>query len=160
MSTPPLTSWKEIAHHLNKSVRTVQRWEQELGLPIRRPEKNDFASVLAFPEELDLWLHQHTVARQVQDLRDVVQSLSAGQPNIAERLSHLQNHYELNRQMRERAHTLLRQTETLLASVNHQMQRLQATVQKSQRLQAELGGGLKRRGGSNGAAPRPTRIAS
>jgi hypothetical protein len=25
-----LNSWKEIAHHLGRGVRTVQRWEQEL----------------------------------------------------------------------------------------------------------------------------------
>jgi hypothetical protein len=32
-----LSSWKEIARHFGKGVRTVQRWERELGLPIHRP---------------------------------------------------------------------------------------------------------------------------
>ena len=31
-----LTSWKEIASHLNCAVRTAQRWERH-GLPVRRP---------------------------------------------------------------------------------------------------------------------------
>jgi hypothetical protein len=31
-----LTSWKDIAHHLGVHVRTVQKWERERGLPIRR----------------------------------------------------------------------------------------------------------------------------
>jgi hypothetical protein len=31
-----LESWKEIAAYLKKGVRTVQRWDQTEGLPIRR----------------------------------------------------------------------------------------------------------------------------
>ncbi len=30
------TSWKEIAAHLGVNVRTAQKWEAELGLPVRR----------------------------------------------------------------------------------------------------------------------------
>src|SRR3984885_4315700 len=32
-----LSSWKDIARYLGKGVRTVQRWERHLGLPVRRP---------------------------------------------------------------------------------------------------------------------------
>ena len=32
-----LNSWKEIASYLGRSVRTVQRWEREFGLPVHRP---------------------------------------------------------------------------------------------------------------------------
>jgi len=35
-----LSGWKEIACHLGRGVRTVQRYERELGLPIRRPLGN------------------------------------------------------------------------------------------------------------------------
>ena len=31
-----LNGWKEIAAYLGKSVRSVQRWEATLGLPVRR----------------------------------------------------------------------------------------------------------------------------
>jgi len=31
-----LDGWKEISNYLGKGVRTAQRYEQELGLPIRR----------------------------------------------------------------------------------------------------------------------------
>jgi hypothetical protein len=31
-----LNGWEEIAAHLGRTVRTVQRWERELGLPIHR----------------------------------------------------------------------------------------------------------------------------
>jgi hypothetical protein len=31
-----LDSWKEIAAYLGRSIRTVQRWEREEGLPVHR----------------------------------------------------------------------------------------------------------------------------
>jgi NADH pyrophosphatase NudC (nudix superfamily) len=49
-----LTSWKEIAAYMGKGVRTVQRWEAEMDLPVRRPAE-DRHIVLAFPSELDAW---------------------------------------------------------------------------------------------------------
>lgn len=33
-----LESWKQIAAHLNRSERTVRRWEVAEGLPVRRRE--------------------------------------------------------------------------------------------------------------------------
>ena len=54
-----LSSWKEIAAYLGKGVRTAQRYEQELQLPVRRFD-GIRASVLAIPDELDLWVKQRT----------------------------------------------------------------------------------------------------
>ncbi len=51
-----LSSWKEIAAYLGRSVRTVQRMEVELGLPVRRPKGHARSSVMAIPQELDAWL--------------------------------------------------------------------------------------------------------
>lgn len=56
-----LNSWKEIASYLGRGVRTVQRWEQELGLPVHRPKGKDRSAVLAFREELDQWLRSTAV---------------------------------------------------------------------------------------------------
>ena len=50
-----LTSWKDIAAYLGKGVRTVQRWEQHLGLPVRRPAAQRRV-VFAIPAELDAWI--------------------------------------------------------------------------------------------------------
>ncbi len=50
-----LSSWKDIAAHFRRGVRTVQRWEAHLGLPIHRPDHADRRIVLAYPEELDRW---------------------------------------------------------------------------------------------------------
>jgi hypothetical protein len=51
-----LTGWKEIAAYLGKGVRTVQRWEKELDLPVRRLGTGRGEVVFAVPSELDAWL--------------------------------------------------------------------------------------------------------
>lgn len=50
-----LESWKEIATHLNRDVRTVQRWAQTRGLPVRRLPGGEMARVYALQSELDAW---------------------------------------------------------------------------------------------------------
>lgn len=52
-----LNSWKEIARYLNRGVRTVQRWETELGLPVRRPRGRRRSAVIAMRSEIDQWLN-------------------------------------------------------------------------------------------------------
>lgn len=51
-----LESWKEIAGHLRRDVRTVQHWETEEGLPVHRHVHGKLASVYAFRSEIDAWL--------------------------------------------------------------------------------------------------------
>ena len=55
---PPkiLNSWKEIASYLGRGVRTVQRWEANLGLPVRRPNQHMRSAVIAVSDELDAWV--------------------------------------------------------------------------------------------------------
>lgn len=50
-----LTSWKEIAAYLGKGVRTVQRWEKNDGLPVRRISGT--SKIVVNREDLDQWLH-------------------------------------------------------------------------------------------------------
>jgi hypothetical protein len=59
-----LSSWKEIAAHLGKGVRTVQRWERELGLPIHRPVPGKKHIVIAYPDELDRWIRNEIEAEK------------------------------------------------------------------------------------------------
>ncbi len=54
-----LTSWKEIARHLGKGVRTVQRWETQFGLPVKRPNIKSRNVVIASTEDLDAWVRHH-----------------------------------------------------------------------------------------------------
>jgi phage terminase Nu1 subunit (DNA packaging protein) len=58
MNSEVLNSWKEVAAYLGRGVRTVQRWEQELGLPVRRPRGKDRSAVIALKSDLDRWLQR------------------------------------------------------------------------------------------------------
>jgi hypothetical protein len=52
-----LDSWKEIAAYLRRSVRCMQRWEKNEGLPIFRHRHARGATVYAYRWELDEWWH-------------------------------------------------------------------------------------------------------
>ena len=51
-----LNSWKEIASYLGRGVRTAQRYEEQLGLPIHRPAGKGRSAVVAFADEIERWL--------------------------------------------------------------------------------------------------------
>ena len=55
MTADRLDSWKEIAAHFKRSVRTVTRWEREEGLPVHRHLHTKSGTVYAFKPELDAW---------------------------------------------------------------------------------------------------------
>jgi hypothetical protein len=50
-----LNGWKEIAAHLGKGVRTVQRWERELGLPVHRMRTGNGEILWATAKEIGEW---------------------------------------------------------------------------------------------------------
>lgn len=60
-----LRSWKDIARYVGTSVKTVQRWEREYGLPVRRVEPNKGSVVFTFQDEVDDWLHGRKLHAQV-----------------------------------------------------------------------------------------------
>jgi hypothetical protein len=51
-----LNGWKQISHHIDRGVRTAQRWEASLGMPVHRPALKDRSAVVAFSDELESWL--------------------------------------------------------------------------------------------------------
>ena len=57
--SPPafLSGWKEIATYLGMGVRTVQRYERELRLPVHRPNGKSAGAVIATKAELDAWVN-------------------------------------------------------------------------------------------------------
>ncbi len=57
-----LVSWKEIATHLGREVRTVQRWEKTEGLPVHRHEHRKKSTVYAYTGELDEWFKKRQPA--------------------------------------------------------------------------------------------------
>ena len=67
MTNDRLDSWKEIAAHLNRSVRTVTRWEREEGLPVHRHLHSKSGSVYAYKAELDDWWKNRGVSVDASD---------------------------------------------------------------------------------------------
>lgn len=73
-----LSGWKSIARHLGMGVRTVQRYERQMGLPIRRPAGKMRGAVLATKSELDAWVAASPIRKSFQ--LAAVSSASASGP--------------------------------------------------------------------------------
>ncbi len=56
-----LHSWKDISNYTGRGVRTIQRYEVQLGFPIHRPAGSPRTAVLAFSDEVDAWLRSSPV---------------------------------------------------------------------------------------------------
>lgn len=67
-STGTLNSWKEIAQYLDRGVRTIQRWERGLGLPVHRIGKGKRSPVFATASELNVWLSTIVLERPSKPL--------------------------------------------------------------------------------------------
>lgn len=91
-----LSGWKEIANYLGMGVRTVQRYERDLRLPIRRPSGSSRGSVIATKAELDAWVN-------ASPLREAFR-LSLHAVDSAETVKELKQHVtELHRLRKESA---------------------------------------------------------
>ena len=71
---------------MEEAVRTVQRYEQEFQLPVRRFEGKFHTSVIALRSELDLWVKQRTMIAPVagEENERPIEILSAVQKSIAD----------------------------------------------------------------------------
>jgi hypothetical protein len=97
-----LSSWKEIASFLGKGVRTVQRWESSLGLPIHRPSGNR-GVILAYPAEIDAWCQeQWTGNKFASKARLAAEASLAGPGDVLQFMLALANSCaELNRKIEQ-----------------------------------------------------------
>jgi len=74
MTNDRLDSWKEIAGYLNRSVRTVTRWEREESLPVHRHLHSKSGSVYAYKAELDDWWKNRGASVDTSDSVDLVRT--------------------------------------------------------------------------------------
>lgn len=58
-----VSGWKDIAKYIGKGVRTAQRYEREVALPVRRPGGKSTGSVIAMKTELDEWMAAESVRK-------------------------------------------------------------------------------------------------
>ena len=59
-----LDSWKDIAHYLNRNVRTVQRWEMLEAMPVHRHCHDTGHSIYAYKQEIDAWRSNRSQEKQ------------------------------------------------------------------------------------------------
>jgi hypothetical protein len=84
-----LNSWKEVSNYIGRGVRTVQRWEKDFGLPVRRPSGHLRGSVIALKADIDTWLgSRHAREAEVSTAADTVKK--AADPVVKERYERLQ----------------------------------------------------------------------
>jgi CheY-like chemotaxis protein len=93
-----LHGWKAIARYLNRGLRTAQRWELQLGLPVRRSRGTSRSPVMAMAAELDAWLasvpagngvaqpHSSAVASPPRGFKVLVVEDNAGDVNTCMRV--------------------------------------------------------------------------
>ncbi len=75
-----LNSWKELSAHMGRGVRTLQRWEKQLKMPVHRPAGKSRSAVVAFSDELDQWLDRTDVAERPY-IRPVILVADPPQPH-------------------------------------------------------------------------------
>lgn len=91
-----LSSWKEIANYMGKGVRTVQRYEAQFGLPVKRPAGKSRAAVVATRAEIDTWI-ESSPAREA--LRRSVGEIVAREPELREIREGIREMHDLRAQM-------------------------------------------------------------
>lgn len=116
-----LSGWKEIATYLGKGVRTVQRYERELGLPVRRPAGRSTGSVVATKAELDGWVMASPIRSSFllsPRTDDVSQGTTAA----------IRNNLAQTSQLREQMVQLRSEIKTLVHVLQNSLEGLQVTL--------------------------------
>jgi len=105
------SGWKEIANYLGKGVRTVQRYESQMRLPVHRPAARACSAVIATKVELDAWVAASPVREVLGSTRRGVDQTSLfNQFSLnLERMNHLRSDIQAVQEEFSRSLALLRQ---------------------------------------------------
>ena len=128
--------WKSIAHYLGIGVRTAQRYERGMGLPIRRPCGHPAGSVVAVKADLDSWVQSSPIGRE---------PLDASQRARREQLS-----AELAKRLQERAHlhdemmALRKELKANIRAVRESVAKVRQQLNETQKRQDSISSVIKR----------------
>jgi hypothetical protein len=98
-----LDSWKDIAHYLNRSVRTVQRWERLEAMPVHRHCHGTGDSVYAYKQEVDAWRSSRSQRKRLTLQLPTIRRVPMGSLARAEQSSLLRLLKEIVEQLQEEA---------------------------------------------------------
>src|SRR5215469_5123036 len=110
-----ISGWKSIANYLGKGVRTVQRYERELRLPVRRPAGKSTGSVIATKAELDAWVRASPI-REVLRLPSPAEEIAAPLREFRRHIKELHRLREESVQLRKGLHLSLESLRSNLRS--------------------------------------------
>jgi hypothetical protein len=130
-----LCGWKEIARYLGKGVRTLQRYEHDLSLPVRRLSRNRGGSVMAAKSDLDNWLKLAPTLRE--SLNSTKQSL---QENL--RLQIAQGTRE-QAQLRTQMTALREELKMSVRRVHESISRLRHQLNETRRRQDSMASAIR-----------------
>lgn len=141
-----LSSWKEIANYMGKGVRTVQPYEAEFGLPVKRPAGKSRAGVIATRAEIDAWVDSSPIRAA---LKRSVGEILERDPGLNEIRQGIREMHELRCQMNalrsetnSSLHLLLAGLEVLMKSSKEQRRHseevLDAALNSSRKLPWDL----------------------
>jgi hypothetical protein len=138
--SPTLTSWKEIAQYVGKGVRTVQRWELEMGLPVRRPKGRSKGVLFALTKDIDGWLYQQSTERS-ENLRQELERLRAALAEVMAENQVLKTEVESQQterqwQVPERPEDVVERAARLVRDCTRTAQMYAETIEMSKNLQA------------------------
>lgn len=102
-----LNSWKEIANYMGKGVRTVQRYEAQFGLPVRRPAGKSRSSVMATRAEIDAWVAASPIRETYQLTKTSDTSRTADLAAVKEGVKEMRNLREHMLELRRETHVAL-----------------------------------------------------
>jgi hypothetical protein len=103
--TTLLSRWKDIANYMGGGVRTVQRWEQHAGLPVRRPTSHGQKSQFLLDRRAaDAWMASRRLPTTGESRKGVRVSGSPRSPG-------LENDIHASRQLHEAHHALTKQVD-------------------------------------------------
>jgi hypothetical protein len=127
INTEVLNSWKEVATYLGRGVRTVQRWEQELGLPVRRPRGKSRSAVIALKSDLDRWLKEAPTDLKLQ-AEQVEHKIGINPPKEIRLPVIMPNLHGCTSTLTSRAHLLLARSHDLCKRSKYLCEQVNRTV--------------------------------
>ena len=152
-----LHGWKEIANFLRRGVRTVQRYERDLGLPVHRLSGKSRGSVLAEEAELRQWIANTAHVREMSNVHEAfgkIHRIGADflRVNCEAALTFARlaletpdkNIQRRRAQIARRAYDNIRRIEPNIKQTDAERKDLDSKLRQLKRDLEELGGGLSR----------------
>ena len=113
-----LNSWKEIADYMGRGVRTVQRYERDLRLPVHRPAGKSRSAVLAFADEIDHWMRRGSLRFSVN----------------GKAVKHLTTNHSEWQHLLTNSEMLLKRTDALKTQISELTRTMQETERRRKRM--------------------------